>query len=1207
MRRKGERGHLPGKSIPSRIRPTRSTEPEEQDSGVYREPVNVDQVMASKFKGADHIEKFPHGYDPFTDGETALRKKVVFRPNKNQLDAIKNRKKTISVNADSKVNGQGPVGHEKQFATKNSQYIEVRTHADSGVVAKANHEKHFTSKNASYVEVNTQAAVDTNIKPNHEQVVLEKKGQVAPVNAGINLNHTEDVEVGQFKTAKSNKLTQTVNNVATNAQYDEYQPLFISKTDLAKAQYRKPNSIREDFNTRAVMLESVIEHQPVGKSTRVKTRQHDVVAEETQANFDGYEVDGDQTGTVEQRPRRQKAESEYAIDNYQDFEEGLEPAVEKPQAPHRRQKADSNLETYQDVGVDVGVDQPKISKGKNHRQQDDVVAETHEVYPEYDDRNPEVVKSSKKSNRQVRFALETHDNFNINVDEGTAKLTATKIRRQKAISEINQDVNYGLQGSVEEDKSSHRSKSSRQQRNLPIEAAEDYQINVEETNSKLGSSKSRRHQAEVADQTAKYALEHVERPELDNQRKPRKQQIEIGIETHDESVVAFERPSIGKSKTRRHINEVGLETHDEFLNNPVQALQDKINLRHRASRQVPQQHLDQAAEVEFDAVVAERESKTTGKSRRHQAQVNGQETYNEEPIMVDRESGQKSKSTKNRRQVEITLDAEVEHNVVNRDYDRPAKSKQHRQKAIIDEEGVPVYETGSIEREKVNRKTVSRQKATTNQESNVEIFYDTDMPYDPQIVQRRRHVTDQPLDSGVVDPHQYVDTLDETPARSKLTRQAQNITQSSGIDYPEEILSGDRNGTVIKPKRRVQFNLDNQQAQANLSGEVDQYPETNNHSKRKNQAPPAEQQAVSKIEIGNHPQERITSTRRRVQSNIEDQTAIGRFEVEPDRQRSVSKNPKGRQQIRVTSQESTIDAPQIKATGLDTEKSRRRQHNLPELSTANVDVECQPSGEDKTESSQHRRQTATNQLSGVQGTEPDLEIDTRDVTRIPNTRPVKQQAQTGVLIAIRNPELDVKTRVQQALERSRRQTATVESHINHPTIDSGEVAIKTEQVVGSSRRQYSAKQDNETANVIVSARRAEANDVNKNSNRRQEQAQADNQVSRVGVDVEMATRLVADKQKVDGRVDEADVNSYSGMLNPIDEDAGIDPVTLDAAGAKKHLAREGSIETTPDTVLYEQGGDRTGLETNTRSRQLIIDPSILARAYGPIRLRRKVK
>jgi hypothetical protein len=122
MRRKGERGHLPGKSIPSRIRPTRSTEPEEQDSGVYREPVNVDQVMASKFKGADHIEKFPHGYDPFTDGETALRKKVVFRPNKNQLDAIKNRKKTISVNADSKVNGQGPVGHEKQFATKNSQY-----------------------------------------------------------------------------------------------------------------------------------------------------------------------------------------------------------------------------------------------------------------------------------------------------------------------------------------------------------------------------------------------------------------------------------------------------------------------------------------------------------------------------------------------------------------------------------------------------------------------------------------------------------------------------------------------------------------------------------------------------------------------------------------------------------------------------------------------------------------------------------------------------------------------------------------------------------------------------------------------------------------------------------------------------------------------------------------------------------------------------
>jgi hypothetical protein len=1187
--------------------------------------------MAANFNGADHIEKFPHKYDPFTDGQTALRKKVVFRPNKHQLDAIRNRKKTISVNADSKVNGQGPVHHEKQFSTKNATYVELKTHAESGVVSKANHEKQFASKNSIYVETNTQAAIDTTTKPNHEQVVLDKKSQVAPVDAGINLGHWEDVNMGVSGVMPQNKVTQAVNTVTTAAQYDEYEPLFISKTDLAKAQYRKSNSIREDFNTRAVVPESVVEPQAISKSSRVKGRQHDVVAAETQATFEGYEIDGDHAGLVDQKPRRQKADSQYSIDNYQGFEQGIEPHVDKPTAPRRRQKSNLAIEVNQQDGINVEAERPSVSKGQSRRQQDSIAVETHEVFSEYDSRNPEMPKPTKKPSRQVQFALETDDNFGVDVNQPQAKPTSSKIRRQKAAQDIDQTAEYALEGFVEEDKTIHRSKGSRQAQYLPVETDGNYEVDIEPLSQVVHSGKSKRHQAEVTDQFTEYKFEHPERVESTVNGKPRRQQVEVAVETHDEAalafergtfemnrqlrrhqaeiavetqddtLVAFERPSIGKTKVRRHIKEVGLETHDEYHDNPVSALQDKINLRHRTSRQTSQHQLDQVAE--FAEVVVEKPSKFNSKSRRQQARVDSQSAHNEESIVTEH-STTILKAAKNRRQAQISHDADAEYNAVNRDYDKTTKGKHNRQKTTIDEEGVPVYQIAETEREKVNRKVISRQKANLDQEAGIEMAYDGESHSDVQNIHRRRHVSSQNLDTVATDPNQYVEAYDEAPLKSKASRQVQLMSQRSTVDYADEIISGDRHQP--KPKRRVQFNLDSQEAGMDVESlSRNQQPHVAN--RRKVQADQAvEYQAEAKFEVepGKHHPSNNSKRQQQAVAAAHDSTIEG-IDI-----KVISENTeksRRRQQAIMTNQDSTIDGIEVQTTRGEVDRLRGRHQNLPQSSTATLNVDYQPAEVDTAENGQHRRQATANQLSAVQKTNLDVEIDTRDVTRIPNTRPVKQQAQSGVLIAIRNPELDVKTRVQQALDRSRRQTAIVDSEEATPTVNHSEMAVKTEEVVGSSRRQYSAKQDNETANPVLSGTRTQATDVSKNSNRRQEQAQPENQTAIIQIDVEMATRLVVDKQGVDGKVDAADVNSHSGMLNPIDEDAGIDPVTLDAANTKKHLAREGSIETTPDTILYEDGADRTGLETNTRSRVLIIDPSILARAYGPLRLRRKVK
>lgn len=1180
MRRRGERGHLPGKSVPQRVRPTRVEINEDVDSGVYREPASVDKIMASKFKGEDHIEKFPHGFDPFTEGKTSLKKKVVFRPNKHQLDAIKNRKKTISVNAESKVNGQGPVQHEKQFSSKNVNYVELKTYALSGLVNRGE----------------------------HEQPILDKKSRVIETSAGIDSGHTEDTEAGHMKTVKQRKNTQAVDNVTTNADYMEYEPLFISKSEMAKAHYRKNNSIREDFNTKADPNQIVVERETVGKSSRVKNREHDVVAEETQANFDGYEIDGDQEiGTA--KPRKQRDQSEYTVENQQDYEEGVEPLEDKPRARSRKQKDESAIEARDNISS--GTDRNTYVKSKFSRQQKLAELESRDDMFADVERNTSVKIKVKRSQKMVD--AEAGDDYGTQLQgDYDASQGARRPGRRQEIAETNQD--YQVEGQRDTVSAKKSTKSTRHQAApSDLDTNDDYGVEVEPQMSKHDVNKNHRRQKTDYDEDAVYAIdavvdgdetlygqtvsrqaksrnleqdaspEHSSNPEISRFTSGKSRRHKQSSNLDEETIVDYEidggvaedRSGI-KIKPRRQQGQAALETHDEAMTVYVQ--RPSIG-RMKSRRQTDQSGLEETAEAVYQVEESQNSKPVKTTSRRHQAEVADYRTYDEEPVVNQKDNQAVMGRVKNNRQTSVDKqDAEINHFVVEPEHDKSSRkkasrqteisgeeaepeylsngreksarnrSKASRQKAAEIEEAIPEYSLDKIDQDKNHRSRSSRQTPVKDQMSEIEGVYVEGSGHRQQAVQHR-HVTTEAIDSGDFDPQEYVKARDETEIRKKIQRQKAIDDQDAGIDYDDTIKVLNRqNG---KTRRRVQFAIDIQPQDIDLSADF----------------------------VMREDEQSKTGERRKTQGTVSEETAA---KHDSAIRNQASKEKMGRR----------------KTQGEAVEIESRDYHG----------VEIEPQNHVR-ERQQRDRQSKTNEVASAQESEARVEIETRDARVVPNSRPVKHQAQTGVMIAIRAPQLDVKTRIEQALEKSRKQNALVEQQDAVINLSSAETGVKVEEIKGSNRRQYSAKQDQEESGVMVSGHRTDANDANKNSNRRQQSAamNGDNRDTMAQSDLEIGTRLVADKQKVDGRVDEADVTKHSGMLNPVDEDAGIDPVSLEAANAKKHVAREGSLETTPDTILYEDGASKTGLETNTRSRVLMIDPSIFARGQAPTLLRRKKK
>ena len=187
-----QRGSQPGKTIPVKPRFSWVSENEELSAGVSRPKVNPDQVMAAKFDPTLHIEKFPHGYDPFAGDVTALQTKVRFVPNKYQIDAIRNRKKKQSVNMSSGVNGEGPVFRPTIFL----------------------------AKNANPAAIQTKAQFDrSEIAMEHEIPVLDKRGGPSAVQSGFDYDYQEEAEDRAAMNADHYRSVQEMPAYSTNPNH----------------------------------------------------------------------------------------------------------------------------------------------------------------------------------------------------------------------------------------------------------------------------------------------------------------------------------------------------------------------------------------------------------------------------------------------------------------------------------------------------------------------------------------------------------------------------------------------------------------------------------------------------------------------------------------------------------------------------------------------------------------------------------------------------------------------------------------------------------------------------------------------------------------------------------------------------------------------------------------------------------------------------
>jgi len=169
MIRRRKIAHLPNKSIPIPDRTPIPVVREERNAGIKRDPIDVDAVMKKGDNPQNSLTTVPWGHNPFGGDVTAAQKKVLFRPNKNQIDmGVTVKRNRINISAG--INGTGPTYPDKnprRFVTKNSE---------------SQHANRVNPDNIAY----TAAPVDSNFEVRTEHLIpeLDKNGENVEMDAG---------------------------------------------------------------------------------------------------------------------------------------------------------------------------------------------------------------------------------------------------------------------------------------------------------------------------------------------------------------------------------------------------------------------------------------------------------------------------------------------------------------------------------------------------------------------------------------------------------------------------------------------------------------------------------------------------------------------------------------------------------------------------------------------------------------------------------------------------------------------------------------------------------------------------------------------------------------------------------------------------------------------------------------------------------------
>ncbi len=510
MRKKGQRGYLPAKSVPTQRRFTKVNDNEDVDSGISRAPVDVYAAVSTNFNPNDYIRPVPMGVDPFAGDETSIRKKVVFRPSKAQMGAIVNKKRHGQVIEHSGESGYAPVKHEKKFLAKNSDKVVPVW---------------------SVPTVDQQAPVDTSgiqqaARPNSEHNPRQEEPALHSINAFDYQPFFPDS--GNPIHEQSHRKVQSIQEVVqSRIQIAQEIVLGSSGADIREM------SARARFKSEASTAGKIDEEsrgnqwgdygsseKPEYDTPNLKVRRqrsegdYDQTAEPI--DFDYYDPGGEDFSQVKNHRRVQFApEAEYSNQTVDadSTRSSQDPRVRNSYRRQQKNPTDVQTQTTLDID-DMNGRQLDYSAIKNARRQQ-VESDDQEATPIYDSTSVTTdskrIQEQSKNNRRIQavvVASQTDKVYDVSDKSKSTNGHSDKNTRRYQVAAPEEQAEYQPDVQDQSRESNRASKNNRRYQAPAPEQQTEYQLPVEEqSRSNLLNSpakNNRRHQVQAPEEQTEY-------------------------------------------------------------------------------------------------------------------------------------------------------------------------------------------------------------------------------------------------------------------------------------------------------------------------------------------------------------------------------------------------------------------------------------------------------------------------------------------------------------------------------------------------------------------------------------------------------------------------------------------------------------------------------------------------------------------------------
>ena len=467
MRRRGHRGHLPSKSVPNKRRQERVVVYEERNAGINYGNVDVDAVMKDKFNPEDYITNVPWGSNPFGGDVTALRKKAVYRPTANQMDAIQNKVKHSRVSMQSGISGETKVKHPTRFIAKNETSIPITTNPI--LHGPVEHEKVYRDKRGKTLEQRSGKVVDFT-----DKTQASRKGNTRSRQKSINPQAIPEI-IGFIPVFSANVST---NNRKYQARAESKHSANVRFSDDVRSDVkyvdkpRKRNQRRvSEKAQRNVEIEDT-KHNRTSRKSKNTRKQRDVY-NSTVTDYENYQ-DVDRAKSRKSKNTRKQRSSKYknADPEYETTSE-LGDIVNwaRKSKNNKKQREGKPKKTNVELDVDERVI-PTYRELKSKKQREGKPKKTNVEIEVVDTANSNKVEKSNRKTQNDGGPLESVPEL----DSRRNDITLEKSNKKKTQNDVPLVANKDLETDIVIKSKDVKPKSKRKQNNLPITAPSNVEV-----------------------------------------------------------------------------------------------------------------------------------------------------------------------------------------------------------------------------------------------------------------------------------------------------------------------------------------------------------------------------------------------------------------------------------------------------------------------------------------------------------------------------------------------------------------------------------------------------------------------------------------------------------------------------------------------------------------------------------------------------------